>query len=150
MRKIVMLLGLLLGSHAIGDEISPGILRTPDDRFAGLEEFPFAPNYMQVGEVRLHYLDEGPANAEETILLIHGEPTWSYLFRRMIPVFVDAGYRVIAPDMVGFGKSDKYADENAYSYVMQVDHMTELVQKLNLSDMTLFLVRTGVVWWDYG
>jgi haloalkane dehalogenase len=138
MRAVVLLLGLLLSGITVAEEVKPGILRTPDEQFAGLDDFPFTPNYMQVGDVRLHYLDEGPQNAQETILLIHGEPTWSYLFRKMIPVFVNAGYRVIAPDLVGFGKSDKYVDESAYSYVMQVDHMTELVQKLNLSGMTFF------------
>lgn len=138
MNKILLLLGLVLSGLAVAEEVKPGIVRTADERFAGLDDYPFAPHYMQIGDVRLHYLDEGPEGAEETILLIHGEPTWSYLFRNMIPVFVDAGYRVIVPDMVGFGKSDKYVDEDAYSYVMQVDHMTELVQKLNLTGMTFF------------
>lgn len=138
MRTMIALLALLIGGPTNAEEVKPGILRTPDERFAGLTDFPYAPNYMQVGEVRLHYLDEGPKDAQETILLIHGEPTWSYLFRKMIPVFVDAGYRVIAPDLVGFGKSDKYIDEAAYSYVMQVDHMTEVVQKLNLQGVTFF------------
>ena len=136
--KITMLLGFLLGGYVFAGEVKPGILRTPDERFAGLDDFPFAPHYMQVGEVRLHYLDEGPKNAAETLLLLHGEPTWSYLFRKMIPVFVAAGYRVIAPDMVGFGKSDKYLDEDAYSYVMQVDHISELVQRLDLNGATFF------------
>ena len=124
-------------AHLHADEIKPGILRTPEARFAGIQDFPYAPNYLQVGDIRLHYIDEGPRDGE-TILLIHGEPTWSYLFRKMIPIFVDAGYRVVAPDLVGFGRSDKYVDEDAYSYVMQVEFMQKLVVNLNLSDVTFF------------
>ena len=138
MRYIALFFTLLLSGLSFAQEVKPGILRTADERFVGLKDYPYSPNYMQVGEVRLHYLDEGPRDAKETILLIHGEPTWSYLFRKMIPVFVAAGYRVIAPDMVGFGKSDKYMDEGAYSYVMQVDHMSELVKRLDLNDVTFF------------
>ena len=89
------------------DEISPGILRTPDDRFENLEDYLFQPNYMNIQGLRIHYLDEGPRDAAP-ILLLHGEPTWSYLFRKMIPVFTAAGHRVIVPDMVGFGRSDKF------------------------------------------
>ena len=119
------------------DEIRPGILRTPDARFEHLEDFPYAPNYLQVGDIRLHYVDAGPPDGE-TLLLIHGEPTWSYLFRKMIPVFTDAGYRVVAPDLVGFGRSDKFVDEDAYSYPMQVDYMLALVRALDLTDVTFF------------
>ena len=86
-------------------------LRTPDDRFADLAGYPFEPHYAEVpdpdgGTLRMHYLDEGPADAEP-ILCLHGQPTWSYLYRKMIPLFVDAGYRVVAPDFIGFGRSDK-------------------------------------------
>ena len=119
------------------EEVRPGVLRTPDARFESLPDFPYAPNYLQVGDIRLHYVDAGPRDAE-TLLLIHGEPTWSYLFRKMIPVFLDAGYRVVAPDLVGFGRSDKLTDEDAYSYPMQVDYMLEVVRALDLTDATFF------------
>ena len=96
----------LFGCLGQAEEVRPGVLRTPEARFADLADFPYAPNYLQVGDIRLHYVDEGPRDAE-TVLLIHGEPTWSYLFRKMIPEFAAAGYRVVAPDLVGFGRSDK-------------------------------------------
>ena len=96
-------------------EIREGVLRTPDDRFEDLEDFPYEPNYIVIDNLRIHYLDEGPKNAEP-IVLFHGEPTWSYLFRKMIPVFKDAGYRVVVPDMVGFGRSDKFESKSNYSY----------------------------------
>jgi haloalkane dehalogenase len=128
---------LAVQSVGYGDEIMPGIVRTPEARFANLPDFPFRANYMQIGEVRVHYLDEGPRDGEP-ILLIHGEPTWSYLFRKMIPVFTAAGYRVVVPDLVGFGKSDKYIEEDAYSYAMQVEFMQTLVSNLDLSNVTFF------------
>jgi haloalkane dehalogenase len=88
-------------------------LRTPDERFANLSGFPFAPHYAEIGDteggqLRVHYVDEGPADGE-IVLLLHGEPTWSFLYRHMIPIIVAAGHRVIAPDLVGFGRSDKPA-----------------------------------------
>ena len=115
--------------------VSPGILRTPDDRFENLEDFPFKANYLTIGDTRIHYLDEGPTNGE-VIYLLHGEPAWSYLFRKMIPVLVDAGYRVIAPDMVGFGKSDKYISVEDYTHQMHVDKMTQLIVELDLNNIT--------------
>ena len=115
--------------------VSPGILRTPDDRFENLEDFPFKANYLTIGDTRIHYLDEGPKNGE-VIYLLHGEPVWSYLFRKMIPVLVDAGYRVIAPDMVGFGKSDKYISVEDYTHQMHVDKMTQLIVELDLNNIT--------------
>jgi haloalkane dehalogenase len=127
----------LLALPVWADEVAPGILRTPDERFANLKDYPYQPNYMQIGDYRVHYLDEGPADAAP-VLLIHGEPTWSYLFRKMIPVLTAAGHRVIAPDLVGFGKSDKPVDEDDYSYQLQVDVMTELVQRLDLNQATSF------------
>ena len=130
-------IGLLLPSTAPADEVRPGVLRTPDDRFQGLAGYPFAPNYMDIGGYRIHYLDEGPADGQP-ILLIHGEPTWSYLFRTMIPVLTAAGHRVITPDLVGFGRSDKPIDKGDYSYQMQVDIMLELVTRLNLENVTFF------------
>lgn len=96
------------------------ILRTPDERFHDLPGFDFNPNFHQVhdgegGYLRMHYLDEGPRTAEP-ILLMHGEPSWCYLYRKMIPVFTDAGYRIVAPDLVGFGRSDKPAEMTDYTY----------------------------------
>ena len=134
--QLVVFFGLL-AMPVWADEVAPGILRTPDERFANLKDYPFAPNYMQIGDYRVHYLDEGPADAAP-LLLIHGEPTWSYLFRKMIPVLTAAGHRVIAPDLIGFGKSDKPVNEDDYSYQMQVDVMTELVQRLELKEVTFF------------
>jgi haloalkane dehalogenase len=96
------------------------ILRTPDERFKNLAGYSFEPNYVEIpdgenGSLRIHHLDEGPADAPP-VLLMHGEPSWSYLYRKMIPIFVDAGYRVIAPDLAGFGRSDKPADRKDYTY----------------------------------
>ena len=115
--------------------VSPGILRTPDERFKNLKDYPFKANYITIEDTRIHYLDEGPKNGE-IIYLLHGEPAWSYLFRKMIPVLVDAGYRVIAPDMVGFGKSDKYISVEDYTHQMHVDKMTQLIVVLDLQNIT--------------
>ena len=115
--------------------VSPGILRTPDERFKNLKDYPFKENYITIENTRIHYLDEGPKNGE-IIYLLHGEPAWSYLFRKMIPVLVDAGYRVIAPDMVGFGKSDKYISVEDYTHQMHVDKMTQLIVQLDLQNIT--------------
>lgn len=115
--------------------VSPGVLRTPDERFTNLKDYDFEPNYLEIDGLRVHYLDEGPKNGE-IIYLLHGEPAWSYLFRKMIPILTDAGYRVIAPDMIGFGKSDKYIDTDDYSHQMHVDKMSELIRILDLKNMT--------------
>ena len=123
------------------------VLRTPDEQFAHLPEFPFAPHYATVTadtgnlagtELRVHYLDEGPRDAAP-VLLMHGEPSWSFLYRRVIPVLVAAGHRVIAPDLVGFGRSDKPTDVADYSYAAHVAWMSELVfAVLDLRDATFF------------
>ncbi len=134
---ISSLLMVLPAAGIFAEEIAPNILRTPSERFLNLKDYPFAPHYMQIDKYRIHYLDEGPADGVP-ILLIHGEPTWSYLFRKMIPVLTAAGHRVIAPDLVGFGKSDKPAREDDYSYQMQVDVMSEFVRRLELQDATYF------------
>ena len=134
---ILTLVAATFTQFVAADEIAPGILRTPDERFASITDFPYEPNYEQIGELRIHYVDVGPRDGE-VILLIHGEPTWSYLFRKMIPVFVEAGYRVVAPDLVGFGRSDKYADEDRYTYMLQVNTVSELVRRLDLQDATFF------------
>ncbi len=115
--------------------VAPGILRTPEERFVDIKDYPFESNYLTIGDTRIHYLDEGPKNGE-VIYLLHGEPAWSYLFRKMIPTLTKAGYRVIAPDMVGFGKSDKYVSIEDYSHEMHVDKMTQLVIELNLDNIT--------------
>lgn len=112
------------------------ILRTPDERFANLPEYPFAPQYQQIDEVRVHYLDEGPPTADP-VLLLHGEPSWSFLYRKMIPVLVRAGNRVIAPDLVGFGRSDKPSDRADYTYQRHVAWMWGLVTALDLHAITL-------------
>jgi haloalkane dehalogenase len=122
---------------AAADEIAPGVYRTPDERFQKLKDYPWPPNYMEIQGLRIHYLDVGPKDADP-VLLIHGEPTWSYLFRKMIPVLVADGHRVIAPDLVGFGRSDKLASEGDYSYQFQVDVMNELVARLDLNNATFF------------
>ena len=100
--------------------VAPGILRTPIERFENIADYPFKANYLMIGDTRIHYLDEGPKEGE-IIYLLHGEPAWSYLFRKMIPTLTKAGYRVIAPDMVGFGKSDKYISVEDYTHQMHVD-----------------------------
>ncbi|RZU38676.1 haloalkane dehalogenase [Fluviicoccus keumensis] len=116
-------------------------LRTPDERFANLPGYPFAPHYVQVddsegGSLRMHYLDEGPAGAP-VVLMLHGEPSWSYLYRKMIPIVTAAGYRVIAPDLIGFGKSDKPTQRTDYTYQRHVDWVRSLLRQLALKDMTL-------------
>ncbi|HEX5277719.1 MAG TPA: haloalkane dehalogenase, partial [Fluviicoccus sp.] len=116
-------------------------LRTPDERFANLPGYPFAPHYVQVddtegGSLRMHYLDEGPADAP-VVLMLHGEPSWSYLYRKMIPIVTAAGYRVIAPDLIGFGKSDKPTRRTDYTYQRHVDWVRSLLQQLGLTNMTL-------------
>jgi haloalkane dehalogenase len=117
-------------------------LRTPDDRFEGLVEFPFEPHYSEIpdedgGELRVHYLDEGPSDGQ-VVLLLHGEPSWSFLYRHVIPVLVDAGLRAIAPDLVGFGRSDKPTPRSEYTFARHVEWMRSLLfHRLNLSGITL-------------
>lgn len=117
------------------------VLRTPDERFAGLKDYPFAPNYLNVAAhtgtaLRMHYVDEGPRDGAP-VLMLHGEPSWSYLYRHMIPVCVAAGHRVVAPDLVGFGKSDKLAQIGDYSYQSHMDWITEFITALDLRNITL-------------
>ncbi len=116
--------------------------RTPDERFEGLPDFPFEPHYADVDGLRVHHLDEGPPDAEP-ILLLHGEPTWSYVYRRMLPMLVGAGYRCVAPDYVGFGRSDKPTDLGAYTYDLHVRTIIELVKMLDLSSITLVVQDWG-------
>jgi len=117
------------------------ILRTPDNRFEKLPNYPFKPNYLNVpddegGELRVHYVEVGPSKADP-VLLMHGEPSWSYLYRKMIPIIVDAGFRTVAPDLVGFGRSDKPVDRKDYTYQRHVDWMQALLDKLDLQRINL-------------
>jgi haloalkane dehalogenase len=114
-----------------------GVLRTPDERFAHLPGFEFQPHYHEVGGYRVHYLDEGPRDGQP-ILLLHGEPTWCYLYRKMVPPLVAAGYRCIVPDLVGFGRSDKPTDRAVHTYKFHVDEMAGLVTALDLKNCTFF------------
>jgi pimeloyl-ACP methyl ester carboxylesterase len=117
------------------------ILRTPDERFTPLPFFPYAPRYLEdlkgYEGLRLHYVDEGPSDARDVFLCLHGEPTWAYLYRKMIPVFLAAGARVIAPDWFGFGRSDKPADDGVYRFSFHRDTALRLIERLDLSRITL-------------
>ena len=117
------------------------VLRTPDERFANLPDFPFEPHYVEVDSgagttLRIHYLDEGPPDGE-VVLLLHGEPSWSYLYRKMIPVLVDAGLRAVAIDLVGFGRSDKPTGREDYTYAAHTDWTWAAIEAIGLTDVTL-------------
>lgn len=134
-------------NHGAGPPMRPlpavaRVLRTPEERFAGLPEFPYTPRYTAVGGLRIAHIDEGPRHSAP-VLLMHGEPTWSFLYRRMIPVLVAAGHRVVVPDLVGFGRSDKPAGEADYSYLNHVLWMTEWMETNNLRRITLFCQDWG-------
>lgn len=111
-------------------------VRTPEERFKNLPNYPFTPHYIDVDGLRMHYVDEGPHQADP-VLMLHGEPTWSYLYRHMIPICAAAGHRVIAPDLIGFGKSDKPTDVGAYSYQAHMDWMLAFITELDLRHITL-------------
>lgn len=118
-------------------------LRTPDERFRDLPGYSFAPHYHMLADgLRMHYLDEGPRTGS-VVLLLHGEPTWSYLYRKMIPPLAAAGFRVIAPDLIGFGKSDKPPRMADYSYQRHVDWLLALIEALDLRGITLFCQDWG-------
>lgn len=122
-------------------EIRAGVRRTPDERFAGLPDYDFAPHYVNVsggplGTLRMHYLDEGPHDGP-VVLMLHGNPTWSFLYRHMIRPVAAAGYRAIVPDMIGFGRSDTPSDRGSYGYDPFVAWMAEFVRVLDLTDITL-------------
>lgn len=117
------------------------VLRTPEERFERLPGFPYEPHYVEVpdgegGTLRIHYIDEGDPSGE-TVLLMHGEPSWSYLYRKMIPVFVEAGFRAVAPDLVGFGRSDKPADVKDYTYARHVEWMRAWLLATGLEGVNL-------------
>jgi pimeloyl-ACP methyl ester carboxylesterase len=113
------------------------VLRTPDERFAGLPGWPFVPQYLLQGALRMHYVDEGPRDAQVTALCLHGEPSWCYLYRKMLPVFTAAGVRVVAPDFFGFGRSDKPVDDGWYSFDRHRDAMLAFVDALDLHHILL-------------
>ena len=117
-------------------------LRTPDDRFENLPGYDFEPNYLDVpdgegGQLRVHYIDEGPADANP-VLMMHGEPSWTYLYRKMIPDIVAAGHRAVAPDLIGFGRSDKPAEKSDYTFQRHVDWMTSWLEQMDLQNVTFF------------
>ncbi|KEF31207.1 MAG: alpha/beta fold hydrolase [Gammaproteobacteria bacterium] len=119
------------------------ILRTDEARFTGLPDYPFAPNYLDVApNLRMHYVDEGPATGTP-VLMLHGEPSWSYLYRHMIPLVSQAGYRVLAPDLIGFGKSDKPASVDDYSYDRHLTWLAHWLETLDLRNITLVCQNWG-------
>lgn len=117
-------------------------LRTPDERFANLPDFPYTPHYLVVGGLRVAYIDEGPRDAP-IVLLMHGEPSWSFIYRKMMGPLLASGYRVIAPDLVGFGRSDKPTQRQDLSYFNHVQWMSAWMEALNLEHMTLFCQDWG-------
>ena len=123
------------------------ILRTPDARFEGLEDWPFALHACDIedpglGRLRMVHAEAGPADGP-VVLCLHGEPTWSYLYRRMLPVFAAAGFRAIAPDLIGFGRSDKPADRAAYTYAGHVNWLVAWLERMDLKEVTLFCQDWG-------
>ena len=132
-----------MGSHALREDA----LRTADERFTGLPGYPWEPRYLSdlpsLDGFRMHYLDEGPADAPLTWLCLHGNPAWSYLYRKMIPIFLAAGHRVVAPDLVGFGKSDKPKKESAHSFSWHRDVLLDFVERLDLRNVVLAVQDWG-------
>jgi pimeloyl-ACP methyl ester carboxylesterase len=116
-------------------------LRTPDERFENLPNFPYEPHYINdlqgYNNLRIHYIDEGPKDSNVVFLCLHGQPTWAYLYRKMIPVFSNAGYRVIAPDYFGFGRSDKPIEEEDYTFDFHRNFLIEFIHCLDLQNITL-------------
>ncbi len=122
-------------------------LRTPDDRFATLPGWPFRPRYVEglkgYDGLRMHYVDEGPKDAKVAFLCIHGEPSWSYLFRKMIPVFTGAGHRAVAVDLFGFGRSDKPVDDNVYTFHFHRNALLAFVERMDLKNICLVVQDWG-------
>ena len=134
---------LRAGAHPLRDDA----LRTPDARFEGLVDYPWAPHYLSdlpaLDGLRMHYLDEGPRDAPVTWLCLHGNPAWSYLYRKMIPVFLQAGHRVVAPDLIGFGRSDKPKKEGAHRFGWHRQVLLEWVERLDLQRVVLVVQDWG-------
>ncbi len=134
-------------SRATSQPLREDALRTPEARFANLPDYPWQARYLNdlpaLAGLRMHYLDEGPEDAPLTWLCLHGNPAWSYLYRKMIPVFLAAGYRVVAPDLIGFGKSDKPKKESAHSFSWHRQVLLEFVQRLDLSRVVLVVQDWG-------
>lgn len=130
-----------------GQPLRDDAVRTPEGRFADLPGYPWAPNYLSelpsLAGLRLHYIDEGARDAPLTWLCLHGNPAWSYLYRRMIPVFLEAGHRVVAPDLVGFGKSDKPKKDSAHAFGWHRQVLLELVERLDLRNVALVVQDWG-------
>ena len=125
------------------DKIVMKILRTPESQFDNLEGYNFSPNYLSTQDgLRMHYVDEGDKSAP-VVLMLHGEPSWSYLYRKMIPIFVDAGFRAVAPDLIGFGKSDKPSEKSDYTYQRHLDWLSVVFEELDLRNVTLFVQDWG-------
>ncbi|MEM6889629.1 MAG: haloalkane dehalogenase [Pseudomonadota bacterium] len=124
-------------------------LRTPDDQFSNLSDYPFKPNYVDDLEgyqgLRGHYIDEGDPDADEVFLCLHGEPSWSYIYRKMVPIFAATGARVIAPDWLGFGKSDKPVDDDVYTFHWHRNYMLALIKHFDLKNVTLVVQDWGGV-----
>ena len=131
---LIMLITMSLNS-LWAQEIRPDVLRTPDARFENLPGYNFEPHYVIIDGYRIHYIDEGPSDGQ-VILMLHGEPSWSYLYRKMIPIFSEAGYRSIAPDLIGLGRSDKPTNMDVHTYQFHVDTQTALVEALDLTNVT--------------
>ena len=117
------------------------VKRTPDSHFQGLEGYNYAPNYVDTlagyEGLRIHFIDEGPKNADKVFLCLHGQPSWSYLYRKMIPVFLETGARVVAPDWLGFGRSDKPVDDAVYTYHFHRNMLLAFIEQLDLKNVTL-------------
>lgn len=136
--KALLLAIALLGACATAKDIPlrADALRTPDERFANLPGYDFEPHYVAVDGYRVHYVDEGNRDAAP-VLMMHGEPTWSYLYRKMIPIVAAGGHRVIAPDLIGFGRSDKPQSIDTHTYKFHVDAMKAMIVALDLRNITL-------------
>ena len=143
-------LGLIVGFIVVALFLMQGpttwekgeVIKTPEDAFKDLPDYPFAPNFITVKGYQIHYVDEGPKDGK-IVLLMHGQPSWSYLYRHMITPLVREGYRVIVPDLVGFGKSDKPLNRDSHSYQMHIDTMVDFMKQLDLNAATLFAQDWG-------
>jgi haloalkane dehalogenase len=125
----------------VSDNDTP-FVRTAEQSFSDLADFPFEPHYLDIGGLRMHYVDEGPEDAP-VALMVHGMPTWSYLYRSIIPPMLAAGYRCIAPDHIGFGRSDKVTDPDWYDIAQHTANLSRLIEELDLHDVTIFVQDWG-------